>query len=72
MLEEVGNAVCSQNPIMPCPFLLRAVENTAVYIILYINIYIYIYIRHPSNGFFRIPHAKLIYSKSRHLVTSYL
>ena len=44
MLEEVGNAVCSQNPIMPCPFLLRAVENTAVYIILYININIYIYI----------------------------
>ena len=37
---EVVNAVCSQNPMTLCPFLLRTVENTAVYIILYLFIYI--------------------------------
>ena len=38
MLEEVVNAVRSQNQMMLCPFLLRTVENTAVYIILYLFI----------------------------------
>ena len=40
MLEEVVNAVRSQNPMTLCPFLLRMVENTALYIILYFFIYI--------------------------------
>ena len=40
MLEEVVSAICSQNPMTLCPFLLRTVENTAVYIILYLFIYI--------------------------------
>ena len=39
MLEEVVNAVRSQNPMMICPFLLQTVENTALYIILYLFIY---------------------------------
>ena len=33
MLEEVVNAVRSQNQMTLCPFLLRTVESTAVYII---------------------------------------
>ena len=39
MLEEVVNAVRSQNPVTLCQFLLRTVENTAVYIILYLFLY---------------------------------
>ena len=38
MLEEIANAVRSQNPMTLCPFLLPMVENTAVYIILYLFI----------------------------------
>ena len=40
MLEEFANAVRSQNKMTLCPLLLRTVENTAVYIILYLFIYI--------------------------------
>ena len=36
MLEEFVNVLRSQNPIMLCTFLLRVVENTAVYIYLLI------------------------------------
>ena len=39
-LEKVVNAVRSQNPMTLCPFLLRTVENTALYIILYLFIYL--------------------------------
>ena len=35
MLEEVVNAVRSQNQMTLCPFLLWTVKNTAVYIILW-------------------------------------
>ena len=38
MLKEVVNAVCSQNPMTLCEFLLQMIENTAVYIIDYLYI----------------------------------
>ena len=40
VLEEVVNAVRSQNQMTLCPFLLWTVENTAVYTILYLFTYI--------------------------------
>ena len=49
MLEEFVNAVRSQNQMTLCPFPLLTVENTAVYIILYLFINIKNYIFHRSS-----------------------